>query len=125
MKIVLVGDTSVGKSCLIRNYLENSFSDEYEPTVLDVYKGVKNVKRKQINVEIHDTSGDEHLGVNRQVQYNKADVFICCVAVNAPDSILSVERWAIEIRAVCPGAPIILVLCKKDLQEFVENPVTE
>ena len=70
VKIVLVGDTSVGKSCLIRNYLENSFSDEYEPTVLDVYKGVKNVKRKQINVEIHDTSGDEHLGVNRQVQYH-------------------------------------------------------
>ena len=46
IKIVLVGDTSVGKSCLIRNYLENSFSDDYEPTVLDVYRGTKNVKKK-------------------------------------------------------------------------------
>ena len=84
---MLVGDTSVGKSSLIRNFLNNEFSDKYQPTVLDVYKGVKAVKKKQINIEIHDTSGDEHLGVNRQVQYNKADVFVCCVAVNAPGSI--------------------------------------
>ena len=65
--MVLVGDTSVGKSCMIRNYLQNSYSDDYEPTVLDVYRGVKAVKGKQISIEIHDTSGDEHLGINRQV----------------------------------------------------------
>ena len=63
--MVLVGDTSVGKTCLIHNYLHNQFSDEYEPTVLDVYRGTKNVKGSQIEIEIHDTSGDDHLGVNR------------------------------------------------------------
>lgn len=67
IKLVLTGDTATGKSCLITNYLNNSFSDDYEPTVLDVYKGIKNVKKKQIEIEIHDTSGDEHLGVNRKV----------------------------------------------------------
>ena len=46
IKIVLVGDTTVGKSCLIRNYLDNTYSDEYEPTVLDVYKGIKSVRRR-------------------------------------------------------------------------------
>ena len=61
MKIVLVGDTSVGKTCLIRNYLKNEYTEEYEPTVLDVYRGTRNVKRKQVNLEIQDTSGDEHL----------------------------------------------------------------
>ena len=65
IKIVLVGDTSVGKSCLIKNYLENKFEENYEPTVLDIYRGTKNVKKKQIDIEIHDTSGDDHLGVNR------------------------------------------------------------
>ena len=63
---MLVGDTAVGKSCLIVNYLRNEFSEEYEPTVLDVYRGTKNVDQKQIELEIHDTSGDEHLGVNRK-----------------------------------------------------------
>ena len=46
IKMVLVGDTAVGKSCLIVNYLKNEFSEEYEPTVLDVYRGTKNVNQK-------------------------------------------------------------------------------
>ena len=83
IKIVLVGDTSVGKSCLITNYLYNTFTEDYEPTVLDVYRGPKNVESKQVMIEIYDTSGDEHLGVNRQIQYKGTDVFILCVAVNS------------------------------------------
>ena len=122
--MVLVGDTSVGKSCLIRNYLDNIFSEDYEPTVLDVYKGTKAVKRRQIDIEIHDTSGDEHLGVNRQIQYKGADIFIVSVATNNPDSLLSVPRWATEIRTVCPNAPLMIVLTKGDLEDFLDNPVT-
>ena len=64
---MLVGDTSVGKSCLVVNYMNNSYSDLYEPTVLDVYKGVKSVQGQQLEVEIHDTSGDEALAENRRV----------------------------------------------------------
>ena len=94
---MLVGDTSVGKSCLIRNYLENSFSEDYEPTVLDIFRGTKNVKKKQIEIEIHDTSGDQHLGVNRATQYKNADVFMICVAVNSPESFENINRWKCEI----------------------------
>ena len=118
--MVLVGDTSVGKSCLIRNYLDNTFSEEYEPTVLDVYKGTKAVKRRQIDIEIHDTSGDEHLGVNRQIQYKGSDVFIVAVAANNPDSLQSVPRWVTEIRSIRPETPILIVLTKGDLIEYME-----
>ncbi len=65
IKLVLIGDTAVGKSCLITNYLHNTFSEVYEPTVLDVYRGVKAVRKEQVSLEIHDTSGDENLGTNR------------------------------------------------------------
>lgn len=98
IKIVLVGDTSVGKTCLIRNYLFNDFSEEYEPTVLDVYKGTKAVKKKQIELEIHDTSGDENLVQSRQVQYTHTDIFIICVAVNNQNSCKNVKKWVTEIR---------------------------
>ena len=50
--------------------------------MLDVYRGTKNVKGQQIEIEIHDTSGDDHLGVNRQAQYQGADIFMVCVATN-------------------------------------------
>ena len=80
--MVLVGDTSVGKSCLIKNYIHNTYSDNYEPTVLDVYRGTKNFRKKEIQVEIHDTSGDDLFSVNRTIKYQGADVFMICVAVN-------------------------------------------
>lgn len=37
LKLVVVGDTNVGKSSLIHNYLNNQFDEMYEPTILDVY----------------------------------------------------------------------------------------
>lgn len=121
MKLVLTGDTATGKSCLITNYLNNSFSEDYEPTVLDVFRGIKNVKKKQIEIEIHDTSGDEHLGVNRKVQYKDADCFMICVACNQKDSLEHVERWQAEIRDVEPDKPIALLLTKSDLQDAMED----
>ena len=62
---MLVGDTSVGKSAMIYNYLYNDFSDKYEPTVLDVFKGSKMFGQRELKLEIHDTSGAEDLSVNR------------------------------------------------------------
>ena len=96
----MTGDTAVGKSCLITNYLNNSFTEDYEPTVLDVYRGIKNVQKKQIEIEIHDTSGDEHLGVNRKVQYKDADVFMICVAANNRESLENAIRWKAEISEI-------------------------
>ena len=46
IKVVLVGNTTVGKSALITNFLNNTYSDDYEPTVLDVYRGEKKIKRR-------------------------------------------------------------------------------
>ena len=69
LKLVLTGDNAVGKSSLIINYLKNTFSYDYEPTVLDVFEGPKMVKGagKKIELEIHDTSGDENLIGNRRI----------------------------------------------------------
>ena len=126
IKVVLVGDTAVGKSAMITSYLNNQFSDEYEPTVLDVYKGTKNVKKKQYEIEIHDTSGDEHLGVNLKLQYKGADCFMICVAADKPRSLLheNISMWKAKIQEIEAEKPIALILTKGDLVEMVEEPVT-
>ena len=48
VKLVMIGDTAVGKSCLVYNYLYQKFSDDYEPNVLDVYHGKKDFMGKTI-----------------------------------------------------------------------------
>ena len=123
--MVLVGDTAVGKSCLIENYLHSTFSDDYEPTVLDVYKGPKNINKKRVMLEIHDTSGDEHLGTNRKVVYRGSDVFIICLAVINRTSLENVGKWKNEVQeANLNDAPIILMATKMDLRESINDAIT-
>ena len=45
VKVVLVGDIAVGKTCLIVNYFKCEFFEEYDQKVL-VYRGTKNVLQK-------------------------------------------------------------------------------
>ena len=125
VKLVLVGDTTVGKSCLIVNYQQQVFSEDYEPNVLDVFRGPKQFEGKQLELEIHDTSGDQHLGVNRQVCYNRTDCFMLCVAINNRTSFENINKWRAEIRQVCQETPIILVGTKKDLRGLTNDSLTE
>ena len=114
-----MGDTAVGKSCLIVNYLNNTFSDDYEPTVLDVYKGTKNVNKKQMELEIHDTSGDEGLYRNREITYKGADVFLVCVACNERSSFEHVGKWVSEVRGTVGNEiPLWLIITKSDLEDY-------
>ena len=80
---MLVGDSAVGKSSLIMSYNKIEFNYHQEPTVLDVYRGTKSIKKEHVKVEIHDTSGDENLGANRKRQYLGANIFMICVACDS------------------------------------------
>ena len=62
-----------------------------------------------MEVEIHDTSGDDHLGVNRKVQYNGADCFMICVACNIQESFDNIDKWKVEINEIESEKPILLI----------------
>jgi len=74
-------------------------------------------------VEIHYTNGDDHLRVNREVQYRDADVFMICVAADSHSSFESVERWKWEIQGIEPDKPIALILTRSDLIDEIDDPV--
>ena len=125
IKIVVVGDTAVGKTCLIRNYLYNDFNDDYVPSVLDIWEATKTINGKEIELQLVDTSGDPYLQLDRQLKYSKADGFMICSAANAVQTLESVgTRWVQEI-SVVQTAPMLLILTKKDLIPFLEEAETD
>merc|ERR1712228_107252 len=119
MKLVIVGDGAVGKTCIIMAYAENSFPEGYVPTVFDAYSMSIDLQPggKKI-VEIFDTAGQEEYDRLRPLAYPGTSMFMVCFSVERESSFDNVrQKWVPEVRHHVPRAKIVLVGTKIDLRE--------
>lgn len=118
LKCVVIGDGGVGKTCLLKTYVENCFPSEYVPTVFDNYTAVLNVDGRTYNVGLWDTSGQSDYDRLRPLAYPQTDVFMLCFAIDSKDSYENIRlKWFPEIKHHCSTTPIILVGTKLDVRD--------
>ena len=124
IKCVVVGDGTVGKTCLIESYSTNSFPIKYVPTVYESYSTAITADGKSMNLDLNDTSGQQEYEGLRPMIYTDTSVFIICFSVVRPASYDNVRlKWYPEVRHFS-DAPIILVGTKLDLRDdrkIIEN----
>jgi len=115
IKLVVIGDGAVGKTCLLISYANNRFPEDYIPTVFDNYVVNLTAGERNIELGLWDTAGQEEYDRLRPLSYANANVFLICFSLVNPVSFENVSaKWYPEVMHFCPEVPQILVGTKLD-----------
>lgn len=117
LKIVVVGDGAVGKTCLLISYTQGKFPTDYVPTIFENYvTKVQGPNNKIIELGLWDTAGQEEYNRLRPLSYTDVDLLMICYSADSKTSLYNVEElWFPEVKHFCPDTPIMIVGLKNDL----------
>jgi len=123
IKVALVGDGTVGKTCLLMSYVCQAFMEDYIPTMFDNFSTIEEIDGELVNVILWDTAGQEDYETIRTTTcFPNTHVFILCFSVVHPDSFHNIkQKWLEELRKSCPNTPYILIGTKTDLRDDPET----
>ena len=120
IKIVTLGNTSVGKSSFIIKYIDNRFTYNYTATLgLDFkQKKIKLKDGKDVRLRIFDTAGQERFRSVSVSFIKKADGIILIYDISNRETFNSIGEWIKNIREIGKELlPVVLVGNKCDLPE--------
>ena len=123
LNLVFIGDGNVGKTCLIKSFLENKFPQNLSATIFDQYDHQMCHEGKEVPLCIWDCGGQESLIQFRELCYEKCDCFVICFSYDSVASLRNVQlQWVQEIQNanVKQKPNRILVGCKSDLKQKSE-----
>ena len=126
IKLLIIGDSSVGKSNFLFQFIENKFTDSHISTVgFDCKSQIVTLptSKQVVKLQIWDTAGQErYMSVNKNL-FLRVQGMILMYDITNRESFEHVTVWINNIREICSQIPIILVGNKCDLEE--ERIVTE
>mmetsp|Transcript_18480 Transcript_18480/g.29108 ORF Transcript_18480/g.29108 Transcript_18480/m.29108 type:complete len:210 (+) Transcript_18480:135-764(+) len=98
VKLLLIGDSSVGKSCLLLRYCEDFFQSARISTIgVDFKIKSLQIDGKKIKLQIWDTAGQERFRTMTTAYYRGADGILLIYDVANRDSFENVSRWIEQI----------------------------
>ena len=126
-KVLLLGDSSVGKTCFLLRYCDKSFQDVHLSTIgLDYrLKSMTLKNNKNIKLQIWDTAGQDRFRAITKNYYKGANGIILIYDVTNTQTFENVKNWISQIKEEAdPNVIIYLVGNKIDVpeeQKFVKT----
>ncbi|EFA75091.1 Rab GTPase [Heterostelium album PN500] len=117
LKILVIGDSGVGKSCMLLRFADNRFTDSYISTIgVDFCIRTIELDGKRIKLQIWDTAGQERFKTITTSYYRGAHGLIIVYDITSMESFNSIKRWLIDVdRFASPSVLKLIVGNKCDL----------
>jgi len=117
-KVIVIGDSGVGKSCLTNKATHNIFDENYNATVgFEFFTFNVKLNNKIIKLQIWDTCGQELYRSLITNFYRNSSLAIIVYAVNVQDSFNNIDMWLRELRTHSgPDIKVVLIGNKIDLE---------
>ena len=115
-KVCMLGAVGVGKTSLVRRFVESIFSERYQATVgVKIDRKTVTLGATTINLMLWDLQGEaEHQASRLEYLRGSAGYLVVADATRA-DTLAAAESLAARAEALVPGAPWLLVINKVDL----------
>lgn len=128
LKLIVTGDFQVGKTSLIKRFVENRFQESYISTIgVEISKKVINIQKDiEVNFMLWDIGGQiQSMAPYRARFYSGANAAFIAIDRTRPKTLEEgLERWHDDIKKSIPkNIPIIIIGTKSDLTDKIQ--VTE
>lgn len=117
-KLILIGDSNVGKTCVVQSFKSGTFSARQQNTIgVDFTVRTLDIEGKRVKMQVWDTAGQERFRTITQSYYRSAHGAMIAYDITRQDTFNSISHWVREVEQY--GATnIVLVLIgnKSDLE---------
>ncbi|XVF81272.1 hypothetical protein PTKIN_Ptkin15bG0142400 [Pterospermum kingtungense] len=126
-KIVLIGDSAVGKSNLLSRFARNEFDNNSKATIgVEFQTQVVEIDGKEVKAQIWDTAGQERFRAVTSAYYRGAVGALIVYDISRRSSFDSIKRWLDELSTHCDTTVArMLVGNKCDLENIRDVSVEE
>jgi len=115
LKVVMVGDSGVGKSCLLKRFASNEWQDGYISTIGVDFEIVSlNLQDQIVKLQIWDTAGQERFHNITTSYYRGAHAIMLVYDITSSQSFQNVTaNWLEQIRMYASRECVILLVGNK------------
>ncbi|XP_066525625.1 ras-related protein Rab-19-like [Hoplias malabaricus] len=97
-KIILIGDTNVGKTCVVHSFKTGIFSERQQNTIgVDFTVRTLNIEGKKVKMQVWDTAGQERFRTITQSYYRSAHGAMIAYDITRKTTFDSIPHWINEV----------------------------
>jgi small GTP-binding protein len=120
-RVVLIGETQVGKTSLVQYFLQGKTTDDESETVGAIFHNHEvTIDDRRVVLQIWDTAGQERYRSLGPIYYRKSKAAVAVFDLTRPDTLIALENWISKFRENAESPFVVVVGNKADLESDIQ-----